>query len=300
MKTNKPYPKKRDNDFNSQRSQKNNGGKPKRRPMPEKRAPKPVETENTEEQTDFVIGKHASIETLKAPDATTKVNKIFLQDGLKADFVHDVLKLAKEKRLVIQNVPKNKLDLLSDRQNHQGIILAIAPFEYATIDDIFAKAAAKDEPPFILILDNLEDPHNLGSIMRTADAVGVHGIIIPKHRAVGLTSTVAKTSTGAIEHVPVARVTNLTQEIKKLKERGLWIFGTDMAGADYRQWDATGPIGLIIGNEGKGLSPIIKKEVDQTLTIPMVGHVQSLNASVAAGVLMYQAYNSRQPLAPKV
>ena len=289
---NQPF-KQKNNEFNSRRTA-NNSAKPTRRPANKKPAA-PVEEAVVEEQTDFVIGKHASLETLKTSDAK-KINKIFLQDGLKADFVHDVVKLAKEKRLIIQNVPKNKLDLLSDRQNHQGIILAIAPFEYASVDDIFAKAKAQEEEPFILILDNLEDPHNLGSIMRTADAVGVHGIIIPKHRAVGLTSTVAKTSTGAIEHIPVARVTNLTQEIKKLKDRGLWIFGTDMAGTDYRKWDAKGPIGLIIGNEGKGLSPIVKKEVDQTLTIPMVGHVQSLNASVAAGVLMYQAYNSRQPL----
>lgn len=292
---NKPYPQKRDKQANQTKKPNNLN---KRRPAPAKVTTSASEQVN-EEQTDFVIGKHAAVETLKMADASQKVNKIFLQDGLKADFVHDVLKIAKEKRLIIQNVPKNKLDLLSDRQNHQGIILAIAPFEYATVDEIFQKAAAKDEAPFILILDNLEDPHNLGSIMRTADAVGVHGIIIPKHRAVGLTSTVAKTSTGAIEHVPVARVTNLTQEIKKLKDRGLWIFGTDMAGTDYRQWDATGPIGLIIGNEGKGLSPIVKKEVDQTLTIPMVGHVQSLNASVAAGVLMYQAFSSRQPVAFK-
>ncbi len=228
---NQPF-KQKNNEFNSRRTA-NNSAKPTRRPANKKPAA-PVEEAVVEEQTDFVIGKHASLETLKTSDAK-KINKIFLQDGLKADFVHDVVKLAKEKRLIIQNVPKNKLDLLSDRQNHQGIILAIAPFEYACVDDIFAKAKAREEEPFILILDNLEDPHNLGSIMRTADAVGVHGIIIPKHRAVGLTSTVAKTSTGAIEHILVARVTNLTQEIKKLKDRGLWIFGTDMAGTDYRK-----------------------------------------------------------------
>lgn len=243
----------------------------------------------------FVIGKHAALETLRKHDAH-KINKIFLQDALKADFVSEVVKLAKKKGIIIQNTPKAKLDLLSDNGNHQGIILAIAPFEYADLEAVFALAKSKDEAPFILILDNLEDPHNLGSIMRTADAVGVHGIIIPKHRAVGLTSTVAKTSTGAIEHVPVVRVTNLTQTIKKLKAQGLWIFGTDMQGTDYRRWDATGPIGLVIGNEGKGISPIIKKEMDQTLTIPMVGHVQSLNASVAAATLMYQAFDSRHPL----
>ena len=147
-----------------------------------------------------------------------------------------------------------------------------------------------------MILDGIEDPHNLGSILRTADAAGVHGIIIPKRRAVQLTATVAKTSTGAIEHVPVARVTNLAAVVESLKKRGVWIFGTDMSGEDYRRWDAKGATALIIGNEGKGISPLLKKKVDGMLTIPMIGHVQSLNASVAASLLIYQGYNSRHPL----
>src|SRR5699024_1878106 len=146
------------------------------------------------------------------------------------------------------------------------------------------------------ILDNIEDPHNLGSIMRTADAVGVHGIIIPKRRAVGLTSTVAKISTGAIEHVPVMRATNLVQTARELKKRGMWLFGTDMEGTDYRQWNAKGAIAIVIGNEGKGISPLLKKEMDEVITIPMVGHVQSLNASVASALLMYQALAVKQPL----
>ena len=145
-------------------------------------------------------------------------------------------------------------------------------------------------------MDNIEDPHNLGSILRTADAAGVHGVIIPKHRAVGLTSTVAKTSAGAIEHVPVVRVTNLVNTVKELKKRGMWIFGTDMDGTDYRKWDAKGSVGLIIGNEGKGISPLLKKQVDETLTIPMVGQVQSLNASVAASLLIYQGFSTRHSL----
>lgn len=147
-----------------------------------------------------------------------------------------------------------------------------------------------------MILDELADPHNLGSILRTADAAGVHGLIIPKRRSVGLTSVVAKTSTGAIEHVPVARVTNLVQTANELKERGLWLFGTDMQGTDYRRWDAKGPVALVIGNEGKGISPLLKKTCDEMLTIPMIGHVQSLNASVAASLLIYQGFNSRHPL----
>ncbi|WP_191997423.1 23S rRNA (guanosine(2251)-2'-O)-methyltransferase RlmB [Ligilactobacillus agilis] len=221
------------------------------------------------------------------------INKVFIQAGLKADALNEIIKLAKKQNLIISQVPKSKLDLLADRQNHQGVVLAVAAYEYAELDDLFAAAKAKDEAPFFLILDGIEDPHNLGSIMRTADAAGVHGIIIPKRRAVQLTATVAKTSTGAIEYVPVVRVTNLAQTIAELKERGLWIFGTDMAGQDYRTWDANGPTALVIGNEGKGISPLIKKACDGMLTIPMVGHVQSLNASVAASLLIYQGFSSR-------
>lgn len=221
------------------------------------------------------------------------INKVFIQAGLKADALNEIIKLAKKQNLIISQVPKSKLDLLADRQNHQGVVLAVAAYEYAELDDLFAAAKAKDEAPFFLILDGIEDPHNLGSIMRTADAAGVHGIIIPKRRAVQLTATVAKTSTGAIEYVPVVRVTNLAQTIAELKERGLWIFGTDMAGQDYRTWDANGPTTLVIGNEGKGISPLIKRACDGMLTIPMVGHVQSLNASVAASLLIYQGFSSR-------
>ena len=149
------------------------------------------------------------------------------------------------------------------------------------------------ENPFFLILDSLEDPHNFGSILRTADATGVDGVIIPKHRAVGITPIVVKTSTGAVEHVPITRVTNLQQTISQLKEQGFWIFGTDMQGVNYREWNASGSVALIIGNEGKGMAPGLKKEVDQMLTIPMTGHVQSLNASVAASLLMYEAFFKR-------
>ncbi|MDE7022783.1 MAG: 23S rRNA (guanosine(2251)-2'-O)-methyltransferase RlmB, partial [Ligilactobacillus sp.] len=159
--------------------------------------------------------------------------------------------------------------------------------------DLFAKAQPKAEHPFIISIDGNDDPHNLGSIMRTADAAGVHGIIIPKRRAVQLTSTVAKTSTGAIEYVPVCRVTNLVQTVEELKKRGVWVFGTDMHGTDFRKWSAKGPTALVIGNEGKGIAPLLKKNCDEMLTIPMVGHVQSLNASVAASLLIYQGFTSR-------
>lgn len=239
---------------------------------------------------DFVIGRHPAVAALKSKQA---VNKVFLQSGLKADALKEVASLAKKKGVIVNQVPKVKLDLLADGQNHQGVVLAVAAYEYASLDDLFAKAQAKDEDPFFIILDGIEDPHNLGSIMRTADAAGVHGIIIPKRRAVQLTSTVAKTSTGAIEYVPVCRVTNLVQTVEELKKRGVWVFGTDMHGTDFRKWSAKGPTALVIGNEGKGIAPLLKKNCDEMLTIPMVGHVQSLNASVAASLLIYQGFTSR-------
>lgn len=245
------------------------------------------------ESTEFVYGHHASVESLKS---TQEINKVWLQTGLQDKIRNEITQLAKKKKLVIQQAPKSKLDELTDGGNHQGVVLSVAAFEYASIDDLFEQADKKGEAPFFVILDGIEDPHNLGSILRTADAAGVHGIIIPKRRAVQLTATVAKTSTGAIEHVPVARVTNLVNIVEELKNRNVWVFGTDMAGDDYRRWDANGAVALIIGNEGRGISPLLKKKVDGMVTIPMVGHVQSLNASVAASLLIYQGYNSRNPL----
>lgn len=245
------------------------------------------------ESTEFVYGHHASVESLKS---TQEINKVWLQTGLQDKIRNEITQLAKKKKLVIQQAPKSKLDELTDGGNHQGVVLSVAAFEYASIDDLFEQAYKKGEAPFFVILDGIEDPHNLGSILRTADAAGVHGIIIPKRRAVQLTATVAKTSTGAIEHVPVARVTNLVNIVEELKKRNVWVFGTDMAGDDYRRWDANGAVALIIGNEGRGISPLLKKKVDGMVTIPMVGHVQSLNASVAASLLIYQGYNSRNPL----
>lgn len=245
------------------------------------------------ESTEFVYGHHASVESLRS---TQEINKVWLQTGLQDKVRNEITQLAKKKKLVIQQAPKSKLDELTDGGNHQGVVLSVAAFEYASIDDLFDQADKKGEAPFFVILDGIEDPHNLGSILRTADAAGVHGIIIPKRRAVQLTATVAKTSTGAIEHVPVARVTNLVNVVEELKKRNVWVFGTDMAGDDYRRWDANGAVALIIGNEGRGISPLLKKKVDGMVTIPMVGHVQSLNASVAASLLIYQGYNSRNPL----
>ena len=247
----------------------------------------PVERSESEENN-FVFGHHAGVEALQAG----RGNKLFLQEDAHGDKIDQLKRLAKEQAVPVKWVPKQKLDTLSDGGVHQGIVLGITPYEYLTLDDLLAKTASA-EAPFLLILDSLEDPHNFGSILRTADASGVTGVIIPKHRSVGITPVVTKASTGAVEYVPIARVTNLAQSIKQLKEAGYWVFGPDMEGPDYRQWQVSGPIALIIGNEGKGMSAGLKKEVDEMLTIPMTGHVQSLNAGVAAGLLMYEVFRKR-------
>lgn len=248
----------------------------------------------TSSNRDFVFGRHAGLDFLQTQDAA-RINKVFLQRGVQADFANQVYALTKKKRLVVENVPKNKLDRLVSGANHQGLVLAVASFKYADLDQLLTKFEQKNEDAFLLMLDSIEDPHNLGSILRTADATGVDAVIIPRRHASGLTSVVAKTSTGAIDYVPVARVNNLVQTTKMLKKRGYWIFGSDMQGTDYRSWNANGKTVLVIGNEGKGIAPLLKKQMDQTLTLPMVGHVQSLNASVATGIFLYQMLNSRHP-----
>jgi 23S rRNA (guanosine2251-2'-O)-methyltransferase len=238
---------------------------------------------------EMIAGKNPVLEALRAG---REINKIWIAEGVKKTGVQELMDLAKEQGVLVQFVPKQKIDKLAE--NHQGIVAAVAAYNYAELDDLFAAAKAKNEDPFFIILDELEDPHNLGSIMRTADAIGAHGIIIPKRRAVGLTAVVAKASTGAIEHVPVVRVTNLAQTVDELKDRGVWIAGTDAKGsADYRKMDATLPLALIIGSEGKGMSRLLKDKCDFLYHLPMIGHVTSLNASVAAALLMYEVYRKR-------
>ncbi|MER1987810.1 MAG: 23S rRNA (guanosine(2251)-2'-O)-methyltransferase RlmB [Solibacillus sp.] len=239
---------------------------------------------------EMIAGKNPVLEALRAG---REINKVWIAEGVKKTGVQELIDLAKEQGVLVQFVPKQKVDKLAD--NHQGIVASVAAYDYAELDDLFNAAKAKNEDPFFIILDELEDPHNLGSIMRTADAIGAHGIIIPKRRAVGLTAVVAKASTGAIEHVPVVRVTNLAQIVDELKERGVWIAGTDAKGSvDYRKMDATLPLALIIGSEGKGMSRLLKDKCDFLYHLPMVGHVTSLNASVAAALLMYEVYRKRQ------
>lgn len=250
----------------------------------------PAENEK-EENLDFIYGFHSALEVINAEHRD--VNKVFIQEGLSANKFQALQAATNNKGGLVSIVPKAKLDLLSDGGNHQGVVVAVSAYQYAEVEDILAIARQRHEDPFIIILDGIEDPHNLGSIIRTADAAGVHGIIIQNRRAVGLTQIVAKTSTGAIEHIPVARVTNISQTIEKLKSENIWVFGTDMEGQNIWGMDATLPIAIVIGNEGKGISPGVKKHLDGVISIPMRGHVQSLNASVAAGLVIYQVYKSR-------
>ena len=249
-----------------------------------------VERTEVQEVVDFVFGRHAVVEALQTPD---RVNRVFIQEGTSGRDAAKVIELAREKGIQVQTVPKTKIEDLVGNAVHQGLVASIAAYEYADLEDVFKKAEEKGEDLFIVILDGVEDPHNLGSILRTADATGVHGIIIPKRRSASLTATVAKASTGAIEHVPVVRVTNLTQTIEQLKAHGVWVFGTDMNGTDYRKWNTSGPLAIVMGNEGKGVSRIVKESVDEMVTIPMVGHVQSLNASVASALMMYEVFRNR-------
>lgn len=241
----------------------------------------------------YIIGKNPVLEAIKAK---RDINKIWIGEGSQKGAMQSIIKSAKENQIVVQFVPRKKLDEMVEG-NHQGVVAQVAAYHYYELDELFKRANDRNESPFFLILDEIEDPHNLGSIMRTADASGVHGIIIPKRRSVGLTATVAKASTGAIEHIPVVRVTNIARTIDELKEKGVWIAGTDAKGdMDYRDIDGTLPIALIIGSEGKGISRLHKEKCDFLLQLPMKGHVTSLNASVAAALLMYEIYRKRSPL----
>lgn len=242
---------------------------------------------------ELIIGRNAVIEALKSGRS---VNKIMISEQANQSIQNQVEHLSKKAGTIIQKVPKNKLNQLTSG-NHQGVVAYVAAYQYASLEDLFARAEEKEEQPFFIILDELEDPHNLGAILRTADAAGAHGIIIPKHRSVGLTATVAKISAGGIEYVPVARVTNIADTIEELKSRYVWVVGTDAEGTeDYRSLDGETSIALVIGNEGKGLSRLVKEKCDWTVSLPMKGKVTSLNASVASSLLLYEIYRKRHPL----
>ncbi|HWO78573.1 MAG TPA: 23S rRNA (guanosine(2251)-2'-O)-methyltransferase RlmB [Bacillus sp. (in: firmicutes)] len=244
-------------------------------------------------ESEWIFGRNPVLEVLKSD---RDIQKLLVAEGSQKGSIQQVLKIAKEKSVIVQTVPKRKLDQMFNGP-HQGVAAQIAAYQYAELDELYKRANERGEPPFFIILDELEDPHNLGSIMRTCDAVGAHGIIIPKRRSVGLTATVAKASTGAIEHIPVARVTNLARTIDELKESGVWIVGTDRdADQDYRQLDGKMPLGIVIGSEGKGMSRLVKEKCDFLISLPMIGHVTSLNASVAAALLMYEVFRKRHAI----
>ena len=234
---------------------------------------------------EFVIeGRNAVIEAFRAGKT---VDKLFVLEHCKEGSMNTVLREAKKHDTIINYVKKERLDQMSETGKHQGVIAYIAAFEYATVDDILKKAEDKGEPPFVVILDDIEDPHNLGAIIRTANLAGAHGVIIPKHRAAGLTATAVKASAGAVSYTPVAKVTNISKTIEELKDKGLWFVCADMGGTTMYNLDLKGPIGLVVGNEGKGVSRLVKEKCDFIASIPMFGDIDSLNASVATGVWAY-------------
>lgn len=237
-----------------------------------------------------IEGRNAVLEAFRSGKP---MDKVFLLDGCMDGPLKTIAREAKKHDTIINYVKKERLEQLSETGKHQGVIAMAAAYEYAKVEDILAKAEEKGEPPFILLLDGIEDPHNLGAIIRTANLAGAHGVIIPKRRAVGLTATVAKTSAGALNYTPVAKVTNLTQTMKELKEKGMWFVGADMGGETMYQLDLTGSIGVVIGSEGDGMSKLVKENCDFIASIPMKGDIDSLNASVAAGILAYEIVRQR-------
>ena len=240
---------------------------------------------------DVLVGRNAVTEALKSGRG---INKLWIASGDREGSVAEIAALAKERGIVVQYVERAKIEALPGGHRHQGVLAYVAPVPYAELEDILKAAEAKGEAPFLVLLDELEDPHNLGALLRTADATGVHGILIPKRRSVSLNATVAKTSAGAVEYVPVARIGNIAQTLKKLKEKGFWVAGADMDGEKaYYEADLTGPLVLVVGSEGKGMSRLTKEACDFIVRMPMVGRINSLNASVAGSILMYESMRQR-------
>lgn len=237
-----------------------------------------------------IEGRNAVLEAFRAGKT---IDKLFVLDGCHDGPITNILREAKKRDTIINFVSKDRLDSMSETKKHQGVIANASAYDYAEVSDILDNARSKGEPPFIFILDNIEDPHNLGAIIRTANLAGAHGVIIPKRRAVGLTSTVARTSAGALNYTPVAKVTNIANTIEELKKEGLWFVCADMDGQVMYNLDLKGPIGLVIGNEGDGVSRLVKEKCDFIASIPMKGDIDSLNASVAAGVLAYEIVRQR-------
>ena len=237
-----------------------------------------------------IEGRNAILEAFRSGKT---IDRLFVLEGCQDGPVRTIIKEAKRQDTIINYVTKERLDQMAQTGKHQGVVAYMAAYEYAQVEDMLALAESRGEPPFLILLDEIEDPHNLGAIIRTANLAGAHGVIIPKRRAVGLTATVAKTSAGALNYTPVAKVTNLTAVMEELKEKGLWFVCADMGGELMYKLNLKGPIGLVIGNEGKGVSRLVREHCDMTAAIPMKGEIDSLNASVAAGILAYEIVRQR-------
>ena len=244
-----------------------------------------------EEYQDQIEGRNSVIELL---ESGRDVNKILVARGEKHGSIHKIITMARERKIVVTEIERSKLNRIAQTQNHQGVIAIVPPFAYCEVDDILELANAKNEMPFLLILDGIEDPHNLGSIIRTAETAGVHGIIIPKRRAAQVNSTVSKVSAGAVEYMKIARVNNINETIRYLKQKGIWICGTDMdTDIIYTKQDYRIPIAIVIGSEGFGMSRLVKENCDFIVKIPMKGQINSLNASVSAGIIIYEVLKKR-------
>lgn len=252
---------------------------------------KSYEVNEVEAREDLIIGRNAVMEVLKS-DRT--IESLYIANGHMEGSIKAIINIAREKGLVLKEVDRKKLDSMSGDTNHQGVIAQVTPFKYCEIADMINLAKKRGQDPFIVILDEIEDPHNLGSIIRTAELCGVHGIIIPKRRNVGITSTVYKCSVGAIEHMRIAKVTNINSAIDELKKEGLWIYGADIAGDEYSyEVNFRGSCAVVIGSEGRGISKLTLKKCDKLVKIPMIGKINSLNASVAGGIMMYEILKGR-------
>lgn len=251
--------------------------------------------EDRSDGEDVIVGRNAVGEALRSGRA---IDSVLVAKGERAGSAVTLIARCRDRGIPVKEVDPRKLELLGGR-NHQGIIALAACKEYATLDDLFAAAEKKGEPPFFVVCDELEDPHNLGAILRTAETAGVHGVVIPKRRSAGLTSAVYKTSAGAVEYVPVARVSNITDALREMKKRGVWIYGMDMQGETWCEADLKGPMALVVGSEGRGLGRLVKEQCDFMLSLPMAGRISSLNASVACGILMYEAARQRWGIAAR-
>ncbi|MCI7675388.1 MAG: 23S rRNA (guanosine(2251)-2'-O)-methyltransferase RlmB [Phascolarctobacterium sp.] len=260
------------------------------RSAPHKQARKPEARVEKLIAEDLLVGRNAVSEALRSQRS---LNKLLVQDGAHGGSLAELLALAKAKAVPVEFVKAERLDKLAPGMRHQGVLALAAPIAFQTLDDVFAKAAAKGEPPFLLLLDELQDPQNVGALIRTADAAGVHGVLMPRRRSCPLNAVVAKISAGAVEYVPVVQIGNIAQAMEELKERGCWVVGADMDGVDFYAANMTGPIVLVIGAEGKGLGRLVKQKCDDIVSLPMHGGVNSLNASNAGAILMYEVVRQR-------